>query len=62
MIGDFWFWVVIAGPVIVTVAFLYFCLVLVVLAIGIIGPHSSPRAEMEKLAALTSAVVRWWRA
>lgn len=58
--AEAWFWVAIAGPFIVTLAFLWFCLVLVALAIGIIDPHSTPGAEWRRVWTLTSRVIDWW--
>lgn len=48
MIGEAW-WRLLCLPFIVVVAFQFFCLVLVVLAVGYIDPKSSPRAELDRL-------------
>jgi len=61
MIGRLMF-IAVVGPIVVTVAFLWFCLVLVALAIGYIDPKSSPGAEWAHVMRITNGIIEWWRA
>jgi hypothetical protein len=52
---------IVVGPIVVVLAFLWFCLLLVALTIGYLDPHSSPGEEWERVMDLTERLANWWR-